>query len=79
MADVTEGGNNADFFNDNYYLKSNGSLYQPAIFNNFVSSSYYWTSTTSVGTITDAWTVYSCDWGVYGTPKASTGYALAVR
>jgi hypothetical protein len=79
MADVTEGGNNADFFNDNYHLKSDGSLYQPAIFNNFVSSSYYWTSTTISGTTTDAWTVYSCDWGLYGTPKTNTGYTLAVR
>ena len=78
MADVMEGGNNADFFNDNYYLKSDGSLYQPAIFTNFISSAYYWTSTTDAST-GEAWAVFSCDWGVYDIDKSLAYYTLAVR
>jgi Protein of unknown function (DUF1566)/Carboxypeptidase regulatory-like domain len=51
----------------------------PVIFTNFVTSVYYWTSTTEAADTTQAWTVYSCDFGVYNLPKAGTGYTLAVR
>ncbi len=40
---------------------------------------YYWTSTTNASDTTEAWTVFSCDFGVYNTPKSNTGYTLAVR
>ena len=49
------------------------------IFTNFVVSQYYWTSSTYASDNTQAWTVYSCDFGVYDLPKANTGYTLAVR
>jgi hypothetical protein len=51
----------------------------PVIFNNFVISQYYWTSSTYASDPTQAWTVYSCDFGAYDTPKSATGYTLAVR
>lgn len=51
----------------------------PVIFNNFKVSQYYWTSTTSAADTTEAWSVYSCDFGVYNTPKTDVQYALAVR
>ncbi len=51
----------------------------PVIFNNYIVSEYYWTSTTYAGDTTQAWTVYSCDFGVYQLAKSETHYALAVR
>ena len=51
----------------------------PVSFNHFVVSDYYWTSTTSAADTTQAWTIYSCDFGVYNIPKSDTRYALAVR
>jgi len=78
LADRME-GNMSDFFNHNYYLRTDGSLYQPAIFTNFISAVYYWTSTTVAGDAAEAWTVYSCDFGVYDISKGTTSYALAVR
>jgi hypothetical protein len=51
----------------------------PVIFTNFVTSVYYWTSTTEAADTTQSWTVYSCDFGVYNVSKVSTGYTLAVR
>jgi hypothetical protein len=70
--------NHADFFNHTYFNRDN-TIYQPAIFTNFVTSQYYWTATTDAADTTKAWTVYSCDFGVYDTAKAMTGYTLAVR
>jgi hypothetical protein len=52
---------------------------QPAIFNNFMPFQYYWTSTTDAADTTKAWTVFSCDFGVYDISKINTGYSLAVR
>jgi hypothetical protein len=49
------------------------------IFNNFVASQYYWTSSTYASDSSQAWTVYSCDFGAYNTPKAAVGYSMAVR
>jgi hypothetical protein len=60
-------------------MNLNNTVYQPAIFNNFVISAAYWTSTTNAANTSEAWTVYSCDYGVYSQPKANTAYTLAVR
>ena len=49
------------------------------IFNNFIVSDYYWTSTTSAVDTTQAWTIYSCDFGVYNIAKTDIRYSLAVR
>jgi hypothetical protein len=51
----------------------------PVIFSNYIISNYYWTSTTDAADPTQAWTVYSCDFGVYNIPKTDVRYALAVR
>lgn len=51
----------------------------PVIFSNFIVSNYYWTSTTDAADTTQAWTVYSCDFGVYNIAKTDVRYALAVR
>jgi len=60
-------------------LNPDGSVYQQAILINFIQLQYYWTSTTDAADTTEAWTVYSCDYGVYDMPKSGTGYTLAVR
>ena len=70
--------NEADYL-DFTYLNPDGSVYQAAIFLNFIGYQYYWTSTTDAADTTEAWTVFSCDYGVYDTPKSDTGYTLAVR
>lgn len=60
-------------------LNADGSVYQAAILSSFLSSQYYWTSTTDAANPAEAWTVYSCDFGVYDIPKSDVGYTLAVR
>jgi hypothetical protein len=70
--------NHADFF-DATYMNLNNTLFQAPIFANFMVSQYYWTSTTDASNTGEAWTVFSCDFGVYDTPKSNTGYTLAVR
>jgi hypothetical protein len=70
--------NGADFFNMTV-LNSDGSVFRAPIFSSFVVSQYYWTSTTDAANTSEAWTVYSCDFGVYDTPKSNVGYTLAVR
>lgn len=71
--------NEADFMNATYVWKSDAALYRSPIFTNFVGSVYYWTSTTDAADTSEAWTVFSCDFGVYDGPKTATGYTLAVR
>jgi hypothetical protein len=51
----------------------------PVIFTSFVVSQYYWTSSTYAPDSTQAWAVYSCDFGVYNTAKSAIGYTMAVR
>lgn len=51
----------------------------PVIFNRFIVSDYYWTSTTDAVDPTQAWAAYSCDFGVYNLPKTDIRYSLAVR
>ena len=77
MSDLMQVNESAYF---NYtILNLNNTVYQPAILNNLVVSSSYWTSTTDAADPTQAWTVFSCDFGVYAQPKTNTGYTLAVR
>jgi hypothetical protein len=61
------------------FFKSDGTVDQPAIFNTFPEFEFYWTSTTNFTDLTEAWTVFSCDGGVYNIAKANIGYSLAVR
>jgi hypothetical protein len=71
--------NHCDFF-DATFTTWSGVVYQPAIFNDFMISQFYWTSSSVAGSpATAAWTVFSCDYGVYTTAKADLGYSLAVR
>ncbi|MGA2889366.1 MAG: DUF1566 domain-containing protein [Terracidiphilus sp.] len=70
--------NHADFF-DATYLNFDGTVFREPIFTNFMVSQYYWTSTTDAANTSEAWTVFSCDYGVYDTPKSNASYTLAVR
>ena len=71
--------NQADAF-DWTWTSSNPTIpSMNANFSNFVQFQYYWTSTTNASLTTEAWTVFSCDFGVYDTAKSNTGYTLAVR
>jgi hypothetical protein len=71
--------NNEAYYLTYTFLNSDQTVFQPAILVNFFEQSYYWTSTTDAADPTQAWTVYSCDYGVYATPKSNQGYTLAVR
>lgn len=71
--------NEADYFSQALTSADAGLVAVSPVFTSFITFQYYWTSTTSAGSTGDAWTVFSCDWGVYPTPKSQTGYALAVR
>ena len=55
------------------------SVTNPVMFNSFQVSMFYWTSTTDAADTTQAWTIYSCDFGVYNIGKSNVGYTLAVR
>jgi len=70
--------NQAQYF-DYTYLNQDNSVFQAPIFTNYEETQFYWTSTTDAADPTEAWTVYSCDFGVYDIPKTSVGYTLAVR
>jgi hypothetical protein len=39
----------------------------------------YWTSSTTAFDPTQAWTVFSCDFGAYALGKTVSGHSLAVR
>jgi hypothetical protein len=71
--------NHADFFNATYVWRLSGEPYQAPIFTRFVASEYYWTSTTDAADTSEAWAVFSCDFGVYDLAKTSAGTTLAVR
>jgi hypothetical protein len=68
----------SDFF-DATCLNLDGTVFRLPIFTNFVISQYYWTSTTDAANISEPWTVFSCDFGVYDIPKTNIGYTLAIR
>lgn len=72
-------GNMADYFNESFNSAAAGIASQPASFSNFATFQYYWTSSTNAASPGDAWSVFSCDFGVYNIPKGNAGYALAVR
>jgi hypothetical protein len=67
----------ASYFNGQ--AQANLTVTGPVIFHNFIVSDYYWTSTTYAADTTQAWTVYSCDFGVYERPKTDMHNSLAVR
>jgi hypothetical protein len=71
--------NLADYLNETFFSGMAGVSSQQAIFNDFVGAHFYWTSTTDAANPGEAWTVYSCDYGVYDIDKNNTGYTLAVR
>lgn len=71
--------NVADFMNATYVWKSDAALYRGPLFTSFMGYQYYWTSTTDAADPAEAWTVFSCDFGVYDTAKTNAGYTLAVR
>ncbi len=71
-------GNQVQYFNHIFYTEDN-KLDQPAILNNIISDVYYWTSTTNATDTSEAWTVFSCDFGIYNMTKNTSGYAMAVR
>lgn len=68
----------ANYFDQTYYT-AEGVLFQPNVFSEFINGHYYWTSTTDAANPAEAWTVFSCDFGVYDTQKTDVGYTLAVR
>ncbi len=59
--------------------QASGVLTGPVIFSNFVVSHYYWTSTTDAADVSQAWTIYNCDFGVYNIFKSDSHFTLAVR
>ncbi len=71
--------NHALYFDESFPSATRGLPTQDAAFNNLVELQYYWTSTTDAADTAEAWSVYSCDFGVYDTVKTATGYTLAVR
>ncbi|MDM4765536.1 DUF1566 domain-containing protein [Pelomonas sp. SE-A7] len=70
--------NHSDFFNSNY-VNTVGVGSQAPVFGRFITSEYYWTSSTLAADPALVWTVYSCDYGTYEMPKTAPGYTLAVR
>ena len=81
MASLADRGlnNQADFFDTAWTSADVGIPSAAAVFDQFIAFQYYWTSTTDAADPSEAWTVFSCDYGVYDTPKTATGYTLAVR
>lgn len=67
----------ASYFNGQ--AQANNNVTGPVVFQNFIVSDYYWTSTTYVGDSSQGWAIYSCDFGVYNLAKSEIHYALAVR
>ena len=67
----------ASYLNGQYQASSTTT--GPVIFNNFIVSDYYWSSTTDAADILQAWAIYSCDFGAYNVAKSEPHYVLAVR
>lgn len=70
--------NQALRFNTTFY-NADHTINQAVIFNSFIELEFYWTSTTDAADTSFAWTVFSCDYGVYDIAKTNVGYTLAVR
>lgn len=77
MADRHQ-NNESDYLNFTFH-NPDGSVFQEAILSGFIGYQFYWTSTTDAADAEEAWTVFSCDFGVYDRDKEETGYTLAVR
>ena len=59
---------------------SAGPVTGPVVFGNFIAFKFYWTSSTDAADITQAWAIFSCDFGVYNIGKNDNQqFALAVR
>jgi len=67
----------ASYLNGQY--QASAAVTGPVIFTNYVVADYYWTSSTDAADTAQAWTVYSCDFGVYNIPKTDLHHSLAVR
>ena len=61
------------------FRKADGSIDQDSVFSAFNELEYFWTATTDSADPSRAWTVFSCDYGVYDIDKTALGYTLAVR
>lgn len=69
----------ADYFNGQAQ-GSAGPVTGPQIFNSFIAFKFYWTSSTDAADPTQAWTIFSCDFGIYNIAKSDAQqFALAVR
>jgi len=72
--------NHALYFNETFVSAfPNAIPTQAAIFSGMPELQYYWTSTTNAADTSEAWSVFSCDFGVYEMAKSAAGYSLAVR
>jgi len=78
LADRSQ-NNQADWLDENFTSTIAGVMARAPVFANFVQFQYYWTSSTDAANTSEAWTVFSCDYGVYDIPKTNVGYTLAVR
>src|SRR5579862_7487905 len=61
--------NQSDFFDTSWTSGNSTINSMNAVFSNFIQLQYYWTSTTNAADVTEAWTVFSCDYGVYDIAK----------
>ncbi len=64
---------------DGAYTPDLNDITGPVVFTTFEDSQSYWTSSTYASDPTQAWTVFSCDFGAYNMLKSSIGYTMAVR
>jgi hypothetical protein len=71
--------NHADYFDENFTSGYTGVPNQNAVFNTMTGFQFYWTSSTDAADTTQAWTTFSCDYGVYPQSKSNKNYTLAVR
>jgi len=78
LADRSQ-GNMADWLDQNFTSTIPGVMPRAPVLSNFIQFQYYWTSSTDAANTSEAWTVFSCDYGVYDVPKTNVGYTLAVR
>ena len=66
-------------FQPELYMEGQPDALSVADFHQLVPTVYYWTSTTNPADTNEAWSIFSCDFGVYDISKGQIGYTLAVR
>jgi hypothetical protein len=71
--------NHGQYFTSTFTSMTAGIPTQNPIFDNMPLLQFYWTSSTDANNTSEAWTVFSCDFGVYDTAKTAVSYSLAVR